>query len=300
MTRSPHRAAPRARATGAAALLAVLLAAGGCAAQVTARGSPASGLDAAPAPSAAVAGPSAAPPPADPTAPAAPATAGAGRAAGTNADPDPDDVPVRQANDPLEPLNRRVHALNEALDDAVFRPVAQFYDRWTPQVFRMILRNFTSNLLDPYIAFNSFLQGKPADGFTGLGRFVFNTTFGFFGFGDPASEAGYVKHREDFGQTLGVWGVPPGPYLVLPLFGPSSVRDGLGFGVDAYLGVVNRFDNVAFRNSMAGLGFLDTRATLLPADRLLQDALDRYLLVRDGYLQRRRSQVYDGNPPDDD
>jgi phospholipid-binding lipoprotein MlaA len=295
VTRIPRPAAPLARATGAAALLVLLAAAGGCAGTVAARGSPAPGFGApAPAVEAVPAAPAVAAAPVAPAAP--PPTGGAGR----SADADPDDAPVRPGVDPLEPLNRRVHAFNEALDDAVFRPVAQFYDRWTPRVFRMILRNFTSNLLDPYIAFNSFLQGKPTDGFTGLGRFVFNTTFGFFGFGDPASEAGYVKHREDFGQTLGVWGVPPGPYLVLPLFGPSSVRDGLGFGVDAYLGLVNRFDNVAFRNSMAGVGFLDTRASLLPADRLLQDALDRYLLVRDGYLQRRRSQVYDGDPPDDD
>jgi phospholipid-binding lipoprotein MlaA len=218
-----------------------------------------------------------------------------------DAEPDEGSSPARRAAvDPFEPFNRGVARFNDSVDGWVFRPVARFYDRWTPEVVRMIARNVLSNLLDPYIALNNFLQGKPAAGFNDLGRFVFNTTFGFLGFGDPASEVGMEKHREDFGQTLGVWGVPPGPYLVLPFFGPSNVRDGIGFGVDAWTALINRFDNVPFRNSMAGLQFVETRAHLLPADRLLQDALDRYLLVRDSYLQRRRSLVFDGNPPDDD
>ncbi len=298
MTPTSRRAARSVRTAGAVALLALLVTVGGCAGTGSVPASAEGGAGAPAAGAASAAG-------AIPTTGAVPVLGAASTSAPTGpardaVDPDADDGPRRPDVDPLEPLNRRIHAFNEALDDAVFRPVARFYDRWTPQVLRMIARNFTSNLLDPYIALNSFLQGKPADGFTSLGRFVFNTAFGFAGFGDPASEAGYRKYREDFGQTLGVWGVPPGPYLVLPIFGPSSVRDGVGFGVDAYLGLVNRFDDVPFRNSMAGLGFVETRASLLQADRLLQDALDRYLLVRDGYLQRRRSQVYDGNPPDDD
>ncbi|MFZ4757254.1 MAG: MlaA family lipoprotein [Burkholderiaceae bacterium] len=230
------------------------------------------------------------------------ALAGAGCAASQPA-PNGDDrggAPERAAIDPIEPLNRAVFGFNEAIDQAIVRPVARAYDDYTPEVVRLIARNFLSNLLDPYIALNNFLQGKPAEGFSDIGRFLFNTTFGFFGFGDPASEAGMPKHREDFGQTLGVWGFGSGPYLVLPFFGPSNVRDGIGFGVDAYLAVVNRFDDVAFRNSITGLGYVEARARLLPADRLLQDALDRYLLVRDGYLQRRRNQIYDGNPPPSD
>jgi phospholipid-binding lipoprotein MlaA len=208
--------------------------------------------------------------------------------------------PGRSGVDPLEPLNRGIAAFNDALDAAVLRPVAQVYDRYTPEVVRMIVGNVLSNFLDPWIAVNNFLQGKPAEGFSDVGRFLLNSTFGFFGFGDPASDIGLVKHREDFGQTLGVWGVPQGPFLVLPLFGPSTVRDTVGFGVDAYGALVSRIDNVPLRNSLAGTQFVETRARLLPADRLLQDALDRYLLVRDGYLQRRRNLVYDGNPPDDE
>jgi phospholipid-binding lipoprotein MlaA len=215
-------------------------------------------------------------------------------------EPDADPAPQRSNVDPFEPMNRRIHAFNTAVDQVVFRPIAQAYDRYTPEVLRMIARNFLSNLLDPYIAANNFLQGKPSAGFSDLGRFAFNTTFGFFGFADPASDAGFEKHREDFGQTLGVWGVAPGPFLVLPLFGPSNVRDGIGFGIDAYAALINRFENVPFRNSMAGLQFVETRAYLLPADRLLKDALDPYLLVRDSYLQRRRNLVYDGNPPEDE
>ena len=178
--------------------------------------------------------------------------------------------------------------------------MAVFYNQYTPEVVQMIARNVLSNLLDPYIALNNFLQGKPGAGFNDLGRFAFNTTFGFFGFADPASDAGMPKHREDFGQTLGVWGVETGPFLVLPFFGPSNLRDGVGFGVDTYAALINRFDNVRFRNSVAGVQFVDTRVLLLPADRLLNDALDRYTLMRDAYLQRRRNLVFDGNPPDDE
>ncbi len=269
----------RARTAAGAVVLATLLALEGCAGPVPGPG--AGAFDAA-APAIGVAG------------------AVSARSASREAEGEGDDAPRRSRVDPLEPLNRGVFAFNDAVDGAVFKPVARFYDRWTPEVLRMIARNFLSNLLDPYVALNNFLQGKPAEGFTDIGRFVFNTTFGFFGFGDPASEAGYTKHREDFGQTLGVWGVPTGPYLVLPFFGPSNVRDGIGFGVDAYLSPVSRSDVVPLRNSLAGLGFVETRAALLPAERVLQDALDRYLLVRDGYLQRRRNLVYDGNPPDDE
>jgi phospholipid-binding lipoprotein MlaA len=213
----------------------------------------------------------------------------------------PPDPQARRSNiDPLEPFNRRVALVNDVIDDYFLRPVARAYDDYTPEVLRMIARNFLSNLLDPYIAVNNLLQGKPRAAFSDIGRFTFNTTFGFLGFGDPATDIGLEKHREDFGQTLGVWGVPPGPYLVLPLFGPSSFRDGTGFAVDAYAALINRFDNVAFRNSMAALELIDVRARLLPTQRVLEEALDRYLLVRDSFLQRRRNLVYDGEPPDDD
>jgi phospholipid-binding lipoprotein MlaA len=223
-------------------------------------------------------------------------------AAQRDADAGPTDAPrrVRSSVDPLEPLNRGIAIFNDTIDAALVRPVARVYDRYTPEVVRLIVGNVLSNFLDPWIAVNNFLQGKPADGFSDVGRFLFNSTFGFFGFGDPASDIGLPKHREDFGQTLGVWGVPQGPFLMLPLLGPSTVRDTVGFSVDAYGALVSRIDNVPLRNSLAGVQFVETRARLLPADRLLEDALDRYLLIRDGYLQRRRNLVYDGDPPDDE
>lgn len=214
---------------------------------------------------------------------------------------DPETPAQRAARvDPLEPLNRRVARFNDAVDAAIVRPAAVFYDRYTPEVLRLIIGNVLSNLLDPYIAANNLLQGKPREAVSDLGRFALNSTFGFFGFGDPASDVGLEKHREDFGQTLGVWGVPPGPYLVLPVLGPSNARDTLGFGVDVWAALVNRIDSVPLRNTLGGLEFFETRARLLPADRLLQDALDRYLLMRDGYTQRRLNVIHDGNPPDRD
>jgi phospholipid-binding lipoprotein MlaA len=236
------------------------------------------------------------------TVPAAPGAGAAHAAGGASIDSggSPDQGARRSRIDPLEPLNRGIVRFNDVIDDVFLRPVARVYDDYTPEVLRMITRNFLSNLLDPYIAVNNLLQGKPGAAFSDLGRFTFNTTFGFFGFGDPASDIGLEKHREDFGQTLGVWGVPTGPYLVLPLFGPSSLRDGVGFAVDAYSALINRFDNVAFRNSVALVELIDVRARLLPTQRVLDEALDRYLLVRDSYLQRRRNLVYDGDPPDRD
>jgi len=281
----PARARPsrRLRAAGVAVVLAVLLAVEGCAGLADVRQP--SGADGAAAAAIGAAG-----------------AVSAGSA--TRADADMGDADTDRARiaalDPFEPLNRGVAQFNETVDRWVFRPVAVFYDQYTPEVVQMIARNVLSNLLDPYIALNNFLQGKPGAGFNDLGRFAFNTTFGFFGFADPASAAGMPKHREDFGQTLGVWGVETGPYLVLPFFGPSNLRDGFGFGVDAYAALINRFDNVPFRNSVAGLQFVDNRVQLLPADRLLNDALDRYTLMRDTYLQRRRNLVFDGNPPDDE
>jgi len=202
--------------------------------------------------------------------------------------------------DPLEPLNRGVYAFNDVVDEFFMRPLAVAYDKYTPDTLQFIARNFLSNLYDPYVGLNNLLQGKPKEAISDLGRFLVNSTIGFLGFGDPASDFGMQKHREDFGQTLGVWGLPTGPYLVLPIFGPSSVRDGVGLGVDAWAGLINRFDNVPFRNSMAGLTVVQARAQLLGTDRMLDDALDRYLLVRDVYLQRRRNLIYDGILPEAD
>jgi phospholipid-binding lipoprotein MlaA len=158
--------------------------------------------------------------------------------------------------------------------------------------------NFFANIQDLLIGANNLLQGKFEDGITDWARFVFNSSFGLFGLHDFASDAGLEKHNEDFGQTLGRWGAGPGPYLVLPFLGSSTVRDAAGTAVDWAVQPVGEVRPIALRNSLYGLYFVDTRAQLLDASRILEEAaLDKYVFQRDAYLQRRRSLIYDGRPP---
>ncbi|MGH1359742.1 MAG: MlaA family lipoprotein [Burkholderiaceae bacterium] len=204
--------------------------------------------------------------------------------------------------DPLEPLNRKVYAFNSALDEAVLAPTARAYKEYVPYVFQYSFRSFLSNIGDVWIGANNLLQGKPGAAVHDWTRVLLNTTFGFFGMSDPASEMGFRKHREDFGQTLGVWGVPSGPYLVLPLFGPSSVRGSTGLVTDWVVDPTNQIiEDNGTRWGVGVVNIVDIRAGLLGASNLLQGAaLDEYSFVRDGYLQRRRNQIYDGDPPFDD
>lgn len=210
--------------------------------------------------------------------------------------------------DPIEPVNRAVFEFNDTVDRALLKPVAQGYKAAVPGLIRTGVSNFFSNLRDPWIALNQLLQGKVEEGVTDFMRFVTNTTFGLAGIFDVASEGGMPKHDEDFGQTLGAWGVDTGPYLVLPLLGPSTVRDGAGVAVDsvAYLpwrgpGYMDAGDEIALRNSLTATDTVQTRAALLDATNVLEEAaLDRYAFVRNAYLQRRNNQVYDGNPPVED
>lgn len=200
--------------------------------------------------------------------------------------------------DPLEPLNRAVFAFNEAVDDVVAEPAARAYVAVVPEAFRVTAANVFANLRDLWTAANQLMQGKPREAMSDLGRFLINSTFGFAGFADIASDLGFERHREDFGQTLGRWGVGQGPYLVLPLFGPSSLRDGAGLYVDMAVDPVRAIDPADARNTAQALRLVDTRAGLLKAGRVLEGAaLDKYVFVRDGYLQRRRNQVWDGDPP---
>ena len=212
----------------------------------------------------------------------------AGCASGPNADP----------RDPLEPWNRAVYKFNDKVDQVVAQPVARAYRRVVPGGIRDRVRNFFANLADPFIGVNSFLQGKPEDGITDWARFVFNSTFGLFGIHDVATEFGLEKHNEDFGQTFGRWGAGTGPYLVLPLLGSSNLRDGVGTALDIYTDPLNyvRPDEVEY--SLWALRLTQTRADLLDASRILEEAsLDKYTFQRDAYLQRRRSLVYDGRAP---
>lgn len=201
--------------------------------------------------------------------------------------------------DPWEGLNRKTYAFNEALDSAVLKPIATGYMKVVPEFARQGVNNFFGNLEDVGTGLNNFLQGKPVDGASDLGRFVVNTVFGIAGLWDVATRMGLEKHYEDFGQTLGRWGVGPGPYLMLPLLGPSTLRDAPARAVDPswyYSEWVN--PEGLYWGVFWGLDTVRTRANLFQAEGVLQEAaLDKYSFMRDAWLQRRRSQIYDGNPP---
>jgi len=200
--------------------------------------------------------------------------------------------------DPWEKFNRNVFAFNDGFDAAILRPVAELWAK-LPDGVRDCFSNAFANLRGPSTAINNTLQGKPAEGLSDLGRFAINTTVGIVGCFDIASKLGLEQHREDFGQTLGVWGFGPGPYLVIPIFGASDVRDAVGiFGVEPFLDLNFYIDYPTIEYTVFALRIVNERAELLPADRLVREAaLDRYTFIRDGYLQRRRSLIYDGNPP---
>jgi len=200
--------------------------------------------------------------------------------------------------DPWEGLNRKTFAFNDAVDRAVLKPVAQGYVKVVPGVARTGISNFFSNLEDVGNSFNNILQGKMVDGINDAGRVVLNTTMGLGGLLDLASMNGMEKHNEDFGQTLAVWGMGSGPYFVIPLLGPSTARDAPAKLVDPQWYWPRLLDNDPLYWTLWGLDKVRTRASLLQAEGVLeQAALDRYTFIRDAWLQRRRSQVYDGNPP---
>ena len=202
--------------------------------------------------------------------------------------------------DPLEPLNRAVYHFNDGLDKAIMKPVATVYREVLPDVVRTGVTNFFNNLYDILTALNNLLQGKIADAVSDVGRLAVNTTVGVAGLIDVATEIGLERHKEDFGQTLGRWGIGDGPYLQIPFLGPSSVRDAIGAFGDYKVDPIRWIwrDHVATRNSLWGLYFVNLRASLLDSTKILDEAaLDPYEFQRDAYLQRRRNLIYDGNPP---
>jgi phospholipid-binding lipoprotein MlaA len=204
----------------------------------------------------------------------------------------PDANPV----DPWEPMNRSIYGFNQSVDDAVLRPVATAYVKYVPEPARIGTSNFFSNIAEPWNFVNNLLQGRLKNAGETVTRFSLNTLFGVFGLVDVATDAGIERHTEDFGQTLGVWGVPPGPYVVVPLLGPATVRDGSALPVDYLANPALQLDSVAARNSLAVLLFVDRRALLLKAGNLLDEAaLDKYSFSRDVYLQYRRAAIRDAN-----
>lgn len=200
--------------------------------------------------------------------------------------------------DPHENFNRAMYSFNEGFDQAIGKPIATAYRDTVPDPIRTWVRNFFANIGDLWIGANNLVQGKPLDAITDWARFAINSTLGVFGINDVASSMGIEKHDEDFGQTMGRWGLDDGAYLVWPFIGSSSVRDTIGLIPDISFDPVLNHKPHGVRGAMVVVRATSKRADLLDASRILEEAaLDKYVFQRDAYLQRRRSQVYDGNPP---
>lgn len=200
--------------------------------------------------------------------------------------------------DPIEGFNRAMFGINEALDTVAIRPVAKGYDAVLPSPVKTGVANFFGNIDDVFIGVNNLLQGKGITGVSDLGRFVVNSTVGIFGLIDVATTIGMEKHDEDFGQTFGRWGIGSGAYVVVPFFGPRTVRDTVGLVLDVKADPVAHISKVRARNTLLVTRIISDRTQLLPADKVIEEAaLDKYAYIRDGYLQRRRNLIYDGDPP---
>ena len=201
--------------------------------------------------------------------------------------------------DRFERINRGIYRFNRGVDRRVVRPLARVYDRAMPPRVERRVRNFFTNLRAPTDILNNWLQGKFRPGFADLGRFLLNTTAGL-GFFDPAGKLGLERHPEDFGQTLAGWGVPSGGYLVVPFLGPGSVRDWGAWTLDVRTDQLHRVDDSSTRDKLWAWRVISDRAALLPAERTLEESFDEYTLVREAYWQRRRYQLYDEAPPEDE
>jgi phospholipid-binding lipoprotein MlaA len=207
-------------------------------------------------------------------------------------------VPNADPRDPWESMNRSVYQFNEGVDKAVLQPAAKAYVAVLPGPVRTGVHNFLGNLGDAWSLVNHVLQLKPHAAAETLMRISVNTVFGLGGILDVATEMRLEKRKEDFGQTLGYWGVQPGPYVVLPLLGPSTLRDTLATPVDMQGNAVQQISDPAARTALTVTGVLDTRAGFLQSlDVIKAAALDPYAFVRDGFLQKRNNDVHDGNPP---
>lgn len=203
-------------------------------------------------------------------------------------------------SDPLESFNRGVYAFNTAADKVTTKPLARGYGKITPTIARRGVSNFFDNLVAPRSAINNFLQGKPARGFNEIGRFVFNSTLGVGGLVDVASAGGMETYDEDFSQTFAVWGLPEGPYVMLPFFGPQTMLAVASLPLDFVTDLRFHIDDTGTRDRLRVLRIVDLRYRLLPADALLDDSSDPYITLRESYLQNREYQIYDGDPPIDD
>lgn len=209
-------------------------------------------------------------------------------------------APNANPKDPFEPFNRSMYSFNDGLDRNVLKPVASTYKAVVPELVRRGVGNFFSNLEDVWSIVNNGLQLKGEGAVSSLMRVGVNTVFGLGGVLDVATEMRIPRFNEDFGQTLGYWGVGPGPYIVLPLLGPSTLRDTAALPVEFRGDLVARIEDIPVRNTLIVKRIVDKRATLLKAGDIVDEAaLDSYSFVRDAFLQRRRNAVFDGDPPDE-
>jgi len=206
-------------------------------------------------------------------------------------------TPMAERSDPRDPyenLNRKVFTVNQVFDQILLKPVAKGYSNYVPDFIQTTVGNFFGNLADVWTAVNNFLQGKPREGMQDTGRVAVNTVFGVAGLADVATKLGIPKHQEDFGQTLGVWGVKPGPYVMLPLFGPSTLRDAVAKPLDLYVDPVNLASSADVEFSLRAMRLVDDRARLLPTTDMIEKvALDPYQFVRDAHFQQRDARVRD-------
>ena len=202
-------------------------------------------------------------------------------------------------DDPFEPMNRAMFEVHEQVDTYVMKPLIDAYTAVVPKPIRTGISNFFNNIEDLFSGVNALLQGKPDKAGDDFGRVMLNT-FVMGGIFDVASDLGIERGGEDFGQTFGVWGIPQGPYLFVPIFGPTTFRDGAGVLVRIYVGPVGYIPDVPVRNTLYGIGAVDIRAQATDALSIVDTAaLDKYTFIRNAYLQRRRYLVYDGKPPPD-
>ena len=206
----------------------------------------------------------------------------------------------RVAHDPWEGPNRAVYTINDAVDRATLRPVARVYNKVLPEPVRQGVTNFSRNLYVPRSSINSFLQGKPRDGVSEMFRFVINSTFGIGGLFDIASRNGLEAKDEDFGQTAAVWGIPQGPFVMLPFLGPQTLTDTILFPLDIGSDPLYYYEVRSYRDPVTVWRIVNLRARLLPLEDMLADSPDPYVTVRESWLQNREFQIYDGNPPVDE
>lgn len=206
----------------------------------------------------------------------------------------------RVESDPWESMNRGIYNANVVVDKLTLKPLAAGYRMITPDPVEKGVSNFFANLSTPASSLNNFLQGKGARGFSELGRFLVNSTVGIGGIIDVTGASGVEAYEEDFAQTAGVWGVPSGPYLMLPLLGPTTLRGAITMPFDAAADPLSHYDNSSARDPLIVLRIIDLRSRIAAAEKFLEDSKDPYLTLRESYLQNHEFEVYDGNPPEDD